>query len=78
MSYSDAASSPTTLAQDGVMSPSNNAAHAKLIADLQGKVVHVPNMLAMFTHWPCFGRNKYYKRLKDELDAVVVRLVALR
>ncbi|KAK3356594.1 isoprenoid synthase domain-containing protein [Lasiosphaeria hispida] len=57
--------------QNGVVSPSNNEAHAKLIAELQGQVMHVPNMLSLFPTWPSGGRNKYYKRLKARLDEIV-------
>ena len=65
--------SPPILVKNGVVSPSNNEAHAKLIAELQGQVMHVPDMLALFTKWPCFGRNKYYNRLKAVLDEVVIK-----
>jgi hypothetical protein len=57
------------------MPTSNNEAHAQLISELQGQVMHVPDMLAMFTSWPRCGRNKWYTRLKSRLDEVTVRLV---
>ena len=50
---------------------SNNEAHVKLIAELQGQTMHVPNMLALFPNWPARGRSKYYRRLKGKLDAIV-------
>ncbi|KAK1749562.1 Presilphiperfolan-8-beta-ol synthase [Echria macrotheca] len=54
-------------------SATNNEAHAKLIAELQGQVMHVPDMLSLFHHWPSRGRNKFYNRLKDEIDGIVQR-----
>jgi hypothetical protein len=57
------------------MTHSNNEAHAKLIAELQGQVMHVPDMLAMFKDWHRFGQNKYYTRVKSELDEVLARFV---
>ena len=54
----------------------NHETHAKLIAELQGQTVHVPDMMAYLANWPSCGRNKYYKRLKARLDKIVERLVA--
>jgi hypothetical protein len=59
--------------QGGQTSPSNNEAHAKLIAELQGQVMHVPDMLSLFPNWPSCGRNKFYNRLKVEIDGIVQR-----
>lgn len=55
---------------------SNNEAHTKLITELQGQVMHVPNMLEVLSNWPSCGRSKYYRRLKGRLDDIVERLVA--
>ncbi|KAK0732282.1 isoprenoid synthase domain-containing protein [Lasiosphaeris hirsuta] len=49
---------------------SKSELHAKLITDLKGQVMHVPDMQAMFPNWPSGGRNKYYKRLKARLDEI--------
>jgi hypothetical protein len=49
----------------------NNEVHAKFITELQGQMIHVPDMRAMFQDWPHGGRNKYYRRLKAKLDEMV-------
>ncbi|KAK4450259.1 Presilphiperfolan-8-beta-ol synthase [Podospora aff. communis PSN243] len=54
-------------------SATNNEAHAKLIAELQGQTMHVPDMLALFSNWPSRGRNKFYHRLKADIDDIVQR-----
>lgn len=42
-----------------------------LIAELKGQVMHVPELLDLFTAWPSGGRNKYYGRLKAKMDKIV-------
>ncbi|KAK0612189.1 isoprenoid synthase domain-containing protein [Immersiella caudata] len=54
-------------------SATNNEIHAKLITELQGQTMHVPDMLSRFSHWPARGRNKFYNRLKAEIDDIVQR-----
>jgi hypothetical protein len=61
------------LAENGEVSPPNNA---KLIMELQGQVMHVPDMLKLFPSWPSGGRNKYYRRLKARFDEIAEVLVA--
>jgi len=75
MSSLDAALSPR-LAKNGMMSLPNHEPHAKLITELQGQVMHVPDMLGLFPSWPSEGRNKYYKRLKARFDEIAEMLVA--
>jgi hypothetical protein len=64
------------LAENGVMSQSNDEPNDKLITELQGQVMHVPDLLESFPSWPSGGRNKYYKRLKARFDEIAVTLVA--
>lgn len=64
------------LAENDVVPLSNNEPHAKLIAELQGQVMRVPDMLGLFPSWPSGGRNKYYKRLKARFDEIAEMLVA--
>ncbi|KAK5653827.1 hypothetical protein OQA88_7986 [Cercophora sp. LCS_1] len=64
----------STIQQSGPQSLSNNEAHAKLIAELQGQPMHVPDMLSLFPNWPSCGRNKFYNRLKVEIDDIVQRV----
>jgi len=48
----------------------HNEAITNLISELQGQVVHVPDILARFSSWPQGGRNKYYGRLKAKLEEI--------
>ncbi|KAK1753541.1 Presilphiperfolan-8-beta-ol synthase [Echria macrotheca] len=57
--------------QDGGHGNNLRLPHVELIAKLRGQVLHVPDMLDVFSSWPRGGRNKYHARLKARFDELI-------